>query len=448
MEAKSESAMKDIKTLVGSEVQGWKLTRVIGSGADGIVYAGIKEGVERAVKLFFPDSVEKNGIAAARERLELQLGLVGKKHHEHLVEFFDGGDAPELDTIFLVMELVPGTSLDKLLGSVPTYAVANLAGQLASVARFLEEDLELVHRDIKPANIIISDDFTSLTLLDLGIVLQQSEHDEQGRLSGMEFVATVRYSPPEFVWREEQEDIEGAWRAVTLYQVGATLHDIIMGVPLFTGHDTPRARLYDAVRYHTPAVESDKVDSWLIQTVQACLLKDWRQRLLLASWDSFSANPSSPDIRQNERRVRLLQVRKYERLQAEKMREQQAPSLTREQELWTLNANLIGEIRNYLLDTSIFPKCSIEEKWVSAREYSTHIHFEEDPIYGFPQHAAFIIDLAVDEMIEDATKLSFRSEVNEKSISSATWTEMFSVETAFEVCQRSLLGAVETLLED
>ena len=67
-------AMKDVRDLVGVEVQGWLLTRVIGLGADGIVYAGEKDRVERAVKLFFPESLKNNGIAAARERLELQLG--------------------------------------------------------------------------------------------------------------------------------------------------------------------------------------------------------------------------------------------------------------------------------------------------------------------------------------------------------------------------------------
>ena len=112
------------------------------------------------------------------------------------------------------MELVPGTSLNKLVGHVPPAIIVPLARQLASAAQYLDEVLNLAHRDIKPANIVISDDLQKLTLLDLGIVHQLPVDDAQGRLSGEEFVASVRYSPPEFVWRTEEEDADGAWRAV------------------------------------------------------------------------------------------------------------------------------------------------------------------------------------------------------------------------------------------
>jgi len=104
-----------VEDLVGKEVQGWHLTGCIGSGADGIVYAGRKEGTEAAVKIFFPESLAKNGLASARERLELQLALIGKKHHPNLVEVFEGGEFQALGTLYLAMELVPGTSLDKLI---------------------------------------------------------------------------------------------------------------------------------------------------------------------------------------------------------------------------------------------------------------------------------------------------------------------------------------------
>jgi serine/threonine protein kinase len=97
----------DIKQLIGAEIQGWTLIRILGSGADGIVYAVQKDDKQAALKLFFPDSLIKNGQAEARERLELQLSLKGAKHHDNLVEIYDGGEDPQLGTLFLVMELVP-----------------------------------------------------------------------------------------------------------------------------------------------------------------------------------------------------------------------------------------------------------------------------------------------------------------------------------------------------
>lgn len=441
-----DGVVTNVENLDGTEVQGWLLTKSIGRGADGIVYAGQKEGMEAAVKIFFPEALAKNGIPAAYDRMELQLSLVGKKHHPNLVEVFEGGEAAELETLFLVMELVPGTSLDKLIGRMPPSFVVPLARQLASAAKYLEVNLQLVHRDIKPANIVISDDFQTLTLLDLGIVYQQSEKDDQGRLSGMEFVATTRYSPPEFVWRTEQENIDGSWQAVTLYQIGATLHDMIMGKLLFAGYDTPRACLYDAVRDHTPVIESNEVDEWLIQTVQACLLKDWRQRLQLVSWENFSEQVSVTDTHQREKRIRLLQIRNEEIRQAAEKQAKKAPSPTREQELWKLNNELVLELRHYLQNTPVFPKCAVIENIVSAREYAAHFQFESDLAKGFQLNIEFIVSLGADELLKQATKLSFRAMMGGKIVSAATWTEMFSVETAFTLCQQSFLDSVESML--
>ncbi len=341
------------------------------------------------------------------------------------------------------MELVPGTSLEKLIGKIPASAIAPLAAQLASVAKYLDE-LDLVHRDIKPANIVVSDDFKKLTLLDLGIVYQLPTEDDKGRISGMEFVATLRYSPPEFVWRVEQG--EGAWRAVTFYQIGATLHDLIMGTPLFSGYDTPRAHLYDSVRDRTPKVESDALPSWLIQTVQACLLKDWRQRLQFTRWESFEQGNETCNVQDWEQRIRLAQVRKEEVRQASIQKEKKMSGPTREQELWILNNSLMIEVRTYLTTTSIFPRCSVLEKMLNERHYETKILFEEDESKGFAKEVVFVISLAIDNLVDGATKLSFSAAISEQSKSVATWTEMFTVESAFATCRQSFLGAVESMI--
>ncbi|KAA5842659.1 protein kinase [Pseudomonas chlororaphis] len=436
--------MANVENLTGTKFQEWTLTEIIGRGADGIVYAAENNAISVAIKLFFPECLESNGIANARERLELQLSLIGQKHHPNLVEIYGGGEDSSLGTIFLIMELVPGKSLDKIIGNIPPPLIKRLAHQLSSAARFLET-LELVHRDIKPANIIISDDHQTLTLLDLGIIYQLPDEDDQGRLSGAEFVATLRYSPPEFVWRTEEGNFDDAWRAVTFYQIGATLHDMIMGVPIFSGHDRPRACLYDSVRDRTPIVESKEVDGWLIQTIQACLLKDWRQRLQLISWDSFTEPASATETQQQESRIRLRQLRNEEIRNATEKQGPKVPELTREQRLWHLNNTLILEIRTYLIETPIFPKCRVLEESISQKEYITNLHFECDASKDFHEEVVFSITLSVDSIMEEATKLSFKTILKGQTIASL-WTEMFTVESAFLACQRSFLNAVESMV--
>jgi eukaryotic-like serine/threonine-protein kinase len=425
-------------------VQGWTLTRVIGSGADGVVYAASRDDVERAMKLFLPESLGKNGRAEAKERLELQLSLVDGATHPNLVQVFGGGEDDQLGTLYLLMELVPGTSLDKLVDKVPYEAIPGLLRQLADAAKFLES-LDLYHRDIKPANIVVSDDFQKLTLLDLGIVYHLPAEDENGRLSGMEFVATLRYSPPEFVWRTEEGTADGAWQAITFYQIGATLHDLIMRKPIFSGMDQPRARLYDCVRDLTPQIRSDYVPKWLVNLAQACLLKDWRQRLNLVNWSSFEGPSAGTDTAQQELAIRLRQMRKEE-MRAAAKRAAQVSNPTREQELWQLNSALFVSIRTYLINSAIFPRFRSIEEPVSEREYVSRFNFDSDEDLEFNGRLVVTIQVKISPPVELATTLSFEASFDGEPLTSSAWTEMFTAETAFSTCQKALLDAVELLV--
>lgn len=437
--------MADIRNLKGVVISGWTLTREIGSGADGIVYAGTKDDKEVAIKLFFPESLAENGEAAALERLELQLGLVGTQPHPNLVQVYAGGRDESLGLLYLVMDLVPGQSLDKVIGVLPPEKIPNLVKQLASAAKYLE-DQELYHRDIKPANIVVSDDFEKLTLLDLGIVYQIPRDIDDARLSGMEFVATLRYSPPEFVWRTEPSNDDGAWRAVTFYQIGATLHDMIMKKVLYTGHDQPRARLYDCVKEHTPVIQSTECEKWLVQLAQACLLKDWRQRLQFVKWENFDGPGVATDTAQQERGLRLRQIRNEEVRLATARKPVDASGPTRAQELWQLNSSLFLEVRTYLLDSSIFPKFSANETKTPDGEYISQFTFHNDGSQDFGGRLTIQIQLKVAPMIEVATELTFDAMLNDTPISKAIWTEMFTVESAFGICRQALLDAVDLLL--
>lgn len=438
--------MPDVKQLSGTQFQGWQLGRVLGWGADGVVYAGTQNGVERAIKIFLPESLDKNGRAEAKQRLEVQLSLVGRESHPNLVNVYGGGEDAALATLFLVMDLVPGLSLDKVLDKVPPDAIPTLLGQLASAAEFLERQ-DLYHRDIKPANVVISPNFTKLTLLDLGVVYHANVADENGRLSGHEFVATLRYSPPEFVWRTEQTEEQGAWRAVTFYQIGATVHDMIMRKPLFHGMDQPRANLYDCVRDHTPKIESDAVPGWLIQVAQACLLKDWRQRLqMVRDWTRFVRPAEGLDTDSQEFAIRVRQARREEVRQAEARRATPTPAPNREQELWQLNSAVFMEVRTYLIDSSIFPRFRTAEEVISDREYQTTYVFEKDVTRAFPGELVVRLELKVAPLVDAATQMTFESSAGGALLVTASWTEMFTVETAFSLCKKALLDSVEVLI--
>lgn len=441
--------MDDVKNLSGKEIHGWILEKPIGQGADGIVYAATKDGQSAAMKIFFPDALERNGIEEGIQRLDVQLQLSGKKQHPSLVEIYEGGEIAELRTIYIVMELVAGQSLDKLVGKIPLNFVGRLISQLASASYFLETQ-GLVHRDIKPANIMISDDSRNATLLDLGIVFKHlTEGDD--RLSGDEFIATTRYSPPEFVWRTEDANDQSAWRAITFYQLGATLHDMITGKPIFSGSDKPLAKLYDSVKFKPPGIENSEAPKWLIDLAKCCLVKNWRERLHLVDWSSFQ---EVSDLTNNtERTTQLIRMRQLRAREEREYKEHTSNTsnetlkVSRSHELWQLQENVFLEIRQFLLDSNIFPKFSHSQSSIGERMYRLEFSFEKDFIRAFENEIKISVLLSINEGQELATDLKIIA-INDfnKEIFSSSWIEMLDVEKATNIIQNSLLQIIDEIV--
>lgn len=434
----------DVRTLEGTIFLEWTVKESIGAGADGIVYLVEKNGEFRALKLFFPEVIAKNGLEEQLERLELQCTLIGGKKHRNLVEIFEGGYLEEHCTIYIFMEYISGTSLDRLVGKLPAHSIFPLISQLADAAQFLEEQ-DLFHRDIKPANIVVSDDFTRLCLLDLGIIHQSPDAaDDDRRLSGDDFVASLRYSPPEFVWREEASSDMSAWKAITFYQIGATLYDMIEGKNIFSGDDSPRARLYDCVRYKTPAFESQRVDSWLANLAKACLVKSWRERLLLVSWESFKGPSSTSQMSDFRTSIRLKQLHAEE---AQKLSNYaKLPLENNVDALWSIQEEIFSEVRSFLMAEAIFPRFSSAQQPISVAEYKLDFTFETDSSRAFNENLNFSIVLRVEDKSQHTLLIAIVATAGSNELVHGLWTESMNTEAACNICVRSFYTAAEKMI--
>lgn len=438
--------MVDVRNLIGGNFKGWTLTRELGRGADGIVYLATKDKEIRAVKLFFPESLQKNGLEEQLERLDLQISLSGSKQHPNLVEVFEGGLCEETGAMYLFMEFVPGQTLDNVIGKFPPTSIAPLISQLASAACFLETK-NLVHRDIKPANIIVNDDFTTLCLLDLGIVYE-SIKDEAGdsRLSGDEFVASLRYSPPEFVWRREASSDSNAWRAITFYQIGATIYEMVEGRCLFDGYDKPRACLYDSVRWRTPTFSETASEDWIIQLAQSCLVKDWRERVSLIDWSSFSGPTESADFSQLRRSIRLRQIHSDEKKVLDKETSPIDSGIALRKSLWEIQGRVFIEVRQFLISEKIFPRFSGNHKSTSDTEYLLQYVFEIDERLNFDKSLEFHIVLSLPGTNQQSIETSISAMVNGELIFKGLWLEVFSVEKISERCKLALYTVADKIV--
>jgi len=276
--------------IVGSEVGGWNAKEFLGAGKSALVLRAEKDGNQAALKVFDPDLVRKYGEETQLGRIDREKRLIGESH-EHLVKIFDGGKCSKTGYLFVAMEFIRAKDLSQLLTTVPRDKIRGLISQLADAARFLH-DQQLAHRDIKPSNIAVSNDFEHLTLLDLGVLRPFGETGLTDT-EGQQFVGTLQYSSPEFLFRTEEDTPDG-WLALAFYQIGAVLYDLLMKRTIFEEYAIPFPRMVDAVKHTAPVLDVPGADPDLVALAQVCLVKDPTKRLTLVTWDSFA--PAKPPV--------------------------------------------------------------------------------------------------------------------------------------------------------
>lgn len=268
---------------------GGRISGILGDGGSAAVFRWDTDSASRALKVYDPKFFNSSAAPAERRRLELQRRLIGKPC-QSLIDILAVEEAH--GTCFLTMELFEGHELKHVIGRVPDAAVGPLIQQLVDAVRFLE-NVGLVHRDIKPENILVSNDFQFLKLIDLGVVREISSDED--RVDGTDhgdkrpFIATAQYSSPEYLFRLEAPS-DSLWKALTIYQVGAVLHDLVCKRVLFekaVAADNKYA-LAMAVLNEPPSFEgaSPEVAEWSAVAAR-CLTKQSSVRLKTVNWDDF-----------------------------------------------------------------------------------------------------------------------------------------------------------------
>lgn len=275
---------------------GGEIERELGDGGSAVVFRWAIGEDAFALKVYDPSFLSPSGgakqeaiVAAERNRLELQRRLIGN-HCEFIVDILSVEEV--LGTCFIKMEFYPGDLLKDVISEVPDFAVENLITQLVKAVIFLD-GYGLVHRDIKPENILVSKDFKQLKLLDLGVVRETSTDEERGNGTDhgrrKPFIATAQYSSPEYLFRLVAPSKE-MWTALTIYQVGAVLHDLVCKRPIFEElviADNKYA-LAMAVIKERPSFSDvpDNLKRWAALAAK-CLVKDYKFRLAIVSWNDF-----------------------------------------------------------------------------------------------------------------------------------------------------------------
>lgn len=276
-------------------LRGWNLGKALGAGATAATFeVGTDDGL-RALKLYAPRFLTGKAGDQTRRRLGIILNHLKGHNCPNLVKIYEGDEHNKI--LYLLMQRAPGKCLADVLKLVPRQSIRSIVAQVASAAKFLE-DLGLCHRDIKAENIVVSEDFAHAILLDLGVVRWLDDEagagtDQEGQLP---FVATARYSSPEYMFRLMSSGRE-LWRALTFYQLGGLVHDLITKELLFEDV-VAKARenrylIAYAVATRVPQLpHSADIPLDLVLLAQRALEKDATRRLASITWEHFLGEDS------------------------------------------------------------------------------------------------------------------------------------------------------------
>ena len=282
------SANRLLETLRDEPFLGHEVQELLGYGKSAAVYKATVGGDGRtvALKIYDPDLLDRYGAEVQEERLNRELSLV-ESSCPNVVQVFGGGPAEigGRSTFYLAMEFIEGRDLSYWVtpdNRPEDRQIREWLKQLHEACDFLLKR-ELCHRDVKVDNIRIREN-GQLVLLDLGVLKSVEGHNITDDERGRHFVGTLRYSPPELLHRVETDDLDG-WTAVTIYQIGGVLYDLVQGDRLFGHINQPYADMVTAVDQLEPQILRSDIGQDLVMLAKRCLTKTPRERLSLVSWE-------------------------------------------------------------------------------------------------------------------------------------------------------------------
>jgi Tol biopolymer transport system component/serine/threonine protein kinase len=265
----------------GTTLGPYEVLAPLGSGGMGEVYRArdSRLGREVAIKVLPADRLSD---PVRRARFVQEARAASALNHPHIVTIHEIESAEGLD--FIVMELVPGKTLDALISRQ-----GMRLGEALRIAMPLADALAaahaagILHRDLKPANVMVTPEGV-VKVLDFGLAkLNQAEGagsedattlDAQAKLSRAGTVAgTPAYMSP------EQASGGTVDARSDIFSFGAVLYEMVTGRRAFPG--TSSAETLAAVLKEQPKAPSEvvpEVPRDLERIILRCLRKEPERR--------------------------------------------------------------------------------------------------------------------------------------------------------------------------
>jgi len=223
----------------------------IGAGGMGVVFRGehLTFRTPVAIKALYVDGQKHR---RSVDRFFLEVRAVATLKHPNIVAAVDAGEEPAAGpdgqaVPYLVMEYVPGSTLEDLIDRDGPMPVARAAAYAHQIADALTESHRcgLVHRDIKPSNIMIGPNGLA-KLLDFGVARLPATTDRM-TLDGAH-LGTVGYMAPEQA--RNPRDVDGR---ADVFGLAATVFFALTGhMPFLPPGGSSTAKSLPSIREFRP----------------------------------------------------------------------------------------------------------------------------------------------------------------------------------------------------
>jgi serine/threonine-protein kinase len=262
-------------------IENYEIIRRLGAGGSGVVYLANDTLLQRPVVL----KVLRTGLLSAeqlRTTVLREARLASAIEHPNVCAIYEVGESG--DEGFIVMQYVPGESLDRLIARGPAslQLVLSVGIQIADGLQAAHA-LGIFHRDLKPQNVMLTDGGL-VKILDFGLARRLRPEDasfdpsKPGLAKDASVAATytarggtIRYMAPEQFVTGQSSAQSDVWA------LGVILYELASGRHPFARPDAEDFQAIRAIQFSNPPDLTEIVQgisSELQSVIAACLEKN------------------------------------------------------------------------------------------------------------------------------------------------------------------------------
>jgi serine/threonine protein kinase len=288
----------------------YRILELLGAGGMGVVFKAVHRLMDRvvALKVIHHRLTDRADFVACFRQ---EVLAAARLNHPAIATAYDAEQVGA--THFLVMEYVPGITLDREVRQRGPLPVAEACDLIRQTAQGLQHahDLGMVHRDIKPANLLRTPD-GRVKILDFGLARMVGAPEVALPVDG------VILGTPDYLAPEQARDPLHADVRADIYALGCTLYHLLAGRPPFVEATVLQTLLAHQEDLPRPVTEQrDDIPETLADLVARMLARDPARRYRtaaevaeilgdLADVPNASSSPSAPRRARFSRRGYLL----------------------------------------------------------------------------------------------------------------------------------------------